>query len=191
MRTPRRGAALAVGDGSLNGKAVAPKAMRWWFEDVCAPAAWTRGDIVARGSVWFVVVGGRGCLRRSFWIGLVVRRLDVRMRLRFWRVWTWFGLALEFGICIRGFRLGCLLSARIEVISVSSSTSSGSGDVGARDVVVVILGCWFVDPDTMLKAGMGISQCYIVIESKVCCSCTMEDWGCWSCLFATRDHVNI
>lgn len=137
MRTPRRGAALAVGDGSLNGKAVAPKAMRWWFEDVCAPAAWTRGDIVARGSVWFVVVGGWGCLRRSFWIWLVVRRLDVRMRLCFWRFW---------------------ISERIEVISVSSSTSSGSGDVGVRDVVVVILGCWFVELDTMLEAGMGVFQ---------------------------------
>lgn len=38
-----------------------------------------------------------------------------------------------------GFGLGCLLSARIEVISVSSSTSSGSSGVGARDMVVVIL----------------------------------------------------
>lgn len=87
MRTPRRGAALDVGEGSLNGKAVAPKAMRWWFEEVCAPAAWTSGEIVVRGSVWFVVVGGRDCLR-SFCIGSVVRRLDVRMRLRFWRFWT-------------------------------------------------------------------------------------------------------
>ena len=58
MRTPRRGFALADGDGSLNGKAVAPKAMRWWFEEVWAPAAWTSGEIVVRGSVWFVLVLG-------------------------------------------------------------------------------------------------------------------------------------
>lgn len=56
---------------------------------------------------------------------------------------------LDLGLVRLGFASGlgdldwgCLLSARIEVISVSSSTSSGSGDVGARDVVVVILGCW-------------------------------------------------
>lgn len=55
MRTPSRVAPLAAGDGSLNGKAVAPKAMRWWFEEVCAPAAWTRGEILVRGSVGFVV----------------------------------------------------------------------------------------------------------------------------------------
>lgn len=94
--------ALAVGDGSLNGKAVAPKAMRWWFEEVCAPAAWTRGEIVARGSVWFVMVGGWGCLRRSFWIGSVVRRLDVRMRLCFWRFWTLFLISLGFGCGFAG-----------------------------------------------------------------------------------------
>lgn len=37
-----------------------------------------------------------------------------------------------------GLGLGCLLSARIEAISVSSSTSSGSGDVGTRDVILDI-----------------------------------------------------
>lgn len=38
------------GDGSLNGNAVAPKAMRWWFDSVCLPAARTSGEIVARSS---------------------------------------------------------------------------------------------------------------------------------------------
>ena len=38
---------------------------------------------------------------------------------------------------------GCLLSARMEVISVSNSTSSGSGDVGTRDVILIVgLGSW-------------------------------------------------
>lgn len=49
---------MAVADGSLNGKAVAPKAMRWWFEEVWAPAAWTSGEIVVRGSVGVVLVVG-------------------------------------------------------------------------------------------------------------------------------------
>lgn len=82
----------------------------------------------------------------------------------------------------------CLLSARIEVISVSSSTSSGSGDVGGRDVVVVILGCWFVELDTVLEVGMGLFRSNVVVEAKLCCRCAV---GIWSCLFAARDHVNI
>lgn len=63
------------------------------------------------------------------------------------------------------------------MISVSSSTSSGSGDVGGPDVVVVILGCWFVELDTMLEVGMGIFRSNAVIEAVLCCRCAVEDWG--------------
>ena len=85
MRTPSRFLVVALGLGSLNGNAVAPKAMRWWLDVLCLSAAWASGESVARSEVW---VGLGVGLRRSFWIGSVVRRLDVRMRLRFWRLRT-------------------------------------------------------------------------------------------------------
>lgn len=75
---------MAAGDGSLNGNAVAPKAMRWWFDWLCLSAARARGERVGRSLFEEVWAG----LRRSFWTGSVDKRLDVRMRFRFWRLRT-------------------------------------------------------------------------------------------------------
>ena len=80
MRTPRRFCSGAFGEGSLNGKAVAPKPMRWWFVEVCLSAAWARGE---RSSCNGVV----GCLSRDWMVG-DERRLDERKRFRRWRAWT-------------------------------------------------------------------------------------------------------
>lgn len=51
MRIPSRFIGVSfVGDGSLNGNAVAPKAIRWWFVLTCLSAAWASGDSVSRSS---------------------------------------------------------------------------------------------------------------------------------------------
>lgn len=58
-------------------------------------------------------------------------------------------------------------------------------------MVVVILGCWFVELGTMLEVIMGVFRCNVVIDRKLwILYMRSRRLGSWS-LFATRDHVNI
>lgn len=109
--------AAAVGDGSLNGNVVVPKAMRWWFVSVCLPAALTRGDTEVESRV-----EGKDGLWRCFWMAEDERRLEVRKRRWRWRVRT-----AQCQLCLMMMGYACLLSARMELISESSCSSWGSG----------------------------------------------------------------
>lgn len=93
MRTPSRffessPSASVVGDGSLNGKVVVEKAMRWWFDWVCEPAARTSGDM----SSFKLDMAGAGVFLvfMYFWSGSEERILEARNRRRLWSLRTVF-----------------------------------------------------------------------------------------------------
>lgn len=94
MRTPSRffepsPSVSLVSDGSLNGKVVVEKAMRWWFDWVCEPAARTSGDI----SSFKLDRAGAGAFLALmyFWSGSEERMLEERNRRRLWSLRTVFG----------------------------------------------------------------------------------------------------
>lgn len=88
IRMPRRLGVSDVGEGSVNGKVVVEKAMRWWFVCACVEVLWIRGEMSVHccWCCWEGRVGGwdleRRCSARE------ERRLLVRMRRRCWRVRT-------------------------------------------------------------------------------------------------------